>query len=775
MSGANIIKKKQNNWTKSFQLLEDFREKTLESKEGIPEKQTIKIKEKAIEILNKCPNPKSNKKKQEVGLVMGDVQSGKTLSFTSLAVSALENGYEIVILLAGTKQNLWDQNHNRIKDCLYYSRQYAISKNDNALSAQSIKAILNNSLNRHLIITSMKNTNGLNRLKKTIQDLIKIHPLKSIMIIDDEADQASMNTKDSENDPNKTINDPCYQTSSTYQALYDLQSQTTDIVSYIQYTATPQGPIFIALNNILSPSFVVMLESGDGYVGSQEFFVDNSKQYLELIKNIEIISPSEYNIQYSKGLTNTQKKKLKSNLEKQQLNKLIKNVPPPSLTMALIDYFIGVADAYVKNDGAPTDRKETRSMLIHPHSNTISHDLFYKYVSDIIQNNFKPSLSTKCSKFKKELNIRYNDFAKNNPGLSKFSEIYKFMSDVVKDTRIIIANSTINRITGVENVSAIDFEDYYNVIVIGGNTLDRGFTIEGLTVTYMPRSIGGGNSDTIQQRCRFFGYKKKYLDLCKIWLPAESKSAYIDYHKHEIDLKKRIADFYQKNPGGDFKQFNREVLLSDQLKLSRSNIFADEYKRYKINEGSKEWSDFHVLDKEMKMNLKLVDKLVSHCSNIGLTYLNSSEKFTPNQKHVSGDFKLDKNIKSFIVDYEVKSNSNKITQPYIQQKLLGETEICLVFISSNEKGVSTIVKGAKKTIRERTWDRKDNKYQLPMGESTKFKVDRTQYPGDREYKNKDLWTIQIHRFLDKESLKKACGLYIIPPENSPKKSIISKV
>jgi len=178
MSGANIIKKKQNNWTKSFQLLEDFREKTLESKEGIPEKQTIKIKEKAIEILNKCPNPKSNKKKQEVGLVMGDVQSGKTLSFTSLAVSALENGYEIVILLAGTKQNLWDQNHNRIKDCLYYSRQYAISKNDNALSATSIKAILNNSLNRHLIITSMKNTNGLNRLKKTIQDLIKIHPLK---------------------------------------------------------------------------------------------------------------------------------------------------------------------------------------------------------------------------------------------------------------------------------------------------------------------------------------------------------------------------------------------------------------------------------------------------------------------------------------------------------------------------------------------------------------------------------------------------------------------
>ena len=72
--------------------------------------------------------------------------------------------------------------------------------------------------------------------------------------------------------------------------------------------------------------------------------------------------------------------------------------------------------------------------------------------------------------------------------------------------------------------------------------MDRGFTVEGLTVTYMPRSVGVGNADTIQQRARFFGYKQSYLGYCRVYLDEDARDAYIDYVEHEEDMRRRLAE-----------------------------------------------------------------------------------------------------------------------------------------------------------------------------------------------------------------------------------------
>jgi len=78
-----------------------------------------------------------------------------------------------------------------------------------------------------------------------------------------------------------------------------------------------------------------------------------------------------------------------------------------------------------------------------------------------------------------------------------------------------------------------DWKDTYPWILVGGQAMDRGFTVEGLTITYMPREMGLGNADTIQQCARFLGYKGKYLGYCRVFLESSVRDAFVFYVQHE--------------------------------------------------------------------------------------------------------------------------------------------------------------------------------------------------------------------------------------------------
>ena len=75
--------------------------------------------------------------------------------------------------------------------------------------------------------------------------------------------------------------------------------------------------------------------------------------------------------------------------------------------------------------------------------------------------------------------------------------------------------------------------------------MDRGFTVEGLTVTYMPRGLGVGNADTVQQRARFLGYKGDYLGLCRIFVGPDVRMAFSSYVEHEEDIHHELSQFSQ--------------------------------------------------------------------------------------------------------------------------------------------------------------------------------------------------------------------------------------
>jgi hypothetical protein len=110
--------------------------------------------------------------------------------------------------------------------------------------------------------------------------------------------------------------------------------------------------------------------------------------------------------------------------------------------------------------------------------------------------------------------------------------------------------------------------------------MDRGFTVEGLTVTYMPRSPGVGNADTIQQRARFFGYKRRYLGYCRIYLENDARTAFVQYVEHEEEIRAQLQDV--SISGRSLRDWKRAFVLSPDLKPCRNNVIQYDYARVAI-------------------------------------------------------------------------------------------------------------------------------------------------------------------------------------------------
>ena len=113
--------------------------------------------------------------------------------------------------------------------------------------------------------------------------------------------------------------------------------------------------------------------------------------------------------------------------------------------------------------------------------------------------------------------------------------------------------------------------------------MDRGFTIEGLTVTYMPRHSGVGNADTLQQRGRFFGYKRSYLGFCRIYLEQQVLTAFEEYVVHEEEMRRQLKDV--RDRGQSLSEWKRAFILSPALRPCRANVIRYDYARGRFSDS----------------------------------------------------------------------------------------------------------------------------------------------------------------------------------------------
>ena len=258
---------------KFFEAFLDSQRQSDSKPKGLSAEAIVRFREETFDVLSHCNPHNAVQSAETTHLVVGYVQSGKTMSFTGLTALAKDNGYRIIIYLAGTKNNLLDQTSKRLRKDLIgpdgkFNNYYNIHPNPTTADVDDIIGNLE-SINKPIVlIPILKHYDHILKVRDVLNDdeLKGIMQDETIIIIDDEADQASLNSYGRKN--SKYEED---EKSRTYDAILRLRADLPGN-TYVQYTATPQANILISMQDMLSPRSHTLLTPGEGYVGGKLFF-----------------------------------------------------------------------------------------------------------------------------------------------------------------------------------------------------------------------------------------------------------------------------------------------------------------------------------------------------------------------------------------------------------------------------------------------------------------------------------------------------------------------
>lgn len=699
----------------------------------VPPESQKEIADSSVSILGKGVSPSLDRGEQ-TGLVVGYVQSGKTMSFETVAALANDNGFKIVIVIAGTSTALLEQSSGRLQSDLGLSDSKLIRKwvmltnpsdyDDIKLIQGSLESWKNPSFRKTVIITVLKHHKRLSDLTEVLK---KIELANSpVLIIDDEADQASLNTEIDQ-----------IEGSATYRRIMELRDILTHY-TYLQYTATPQAPLLMNIIDSLSPNFVEVLDPGENYAGGLDFFSDNSK-LVKIIPSEDIPSKN---------------------------NDIIG--PPESLFHALRIFFVGVAVGLIS-----TGDVGNRSMLVHPSHLRAYHQTYYNWVVSIFES-WKQILedigSMDYDELIDEFKDSYHELSKTvSQNLPDFSKIVEYLPVAFESSNVIEVNARSGR------TPQINWRNSYGWILVGGQAMDRGFTVEGLTVTYMPRGIGAGHADTLQQRARFFGYKKDYLGFCRIFIDDRSLRAFENYVEHEEDIRGQLQTIaLQNTPLNDWK---RIFILSPDLKPCRNQVLKYGYSR---SEFSAEWiapRSIYTSEDIIKSNQMTVKSLRS---KLEFHENKGSEKRTKSQRHlVCKNVSLQMAIDELLLNLRISGTADSERNTGMLLQLSNavqedQSELCDVYIMSpNDRRVRSIDSSEELSIdaRGKITELFQGAHPVsPLNERGKI------YPGDRLIKQEDRVTIQIHELdimKDKELVAKGVPVIAVwMPERLAQSRII---
>lgn len=518
-------------------------------------------------IMDDLGNPKSDKQFQRRGLLLGDVQSGKTATYTAICNKAADIGYRVIIVLTGLTENLRVQTQERLDtEFVGLDSKHTLDKKaDSAMRNVPVgvgkeppfgtdKRITRFTSVTYDFKTNIVQSNGLNLndLKGTALFVVKknksiLSNLKNwltkdedmidlpMLLIDDEADNASVNTNSEEKDPtaiNAAIN-----------AILRSFRQAT----YLGITATPFANIFIdpdiaedgAAKDLFPKDFLTLLPSPSNYIGADKLFgngnVDDRAERTEgeyAGAIIPIFNEEQEGFYYFK--------------HKKTLAEELPGIPP-SLKEA-IRYFILISAI----SDTRYDNKEHRSMMVNVSRFTDVHTVTVDYITEVVEQiksdleNYAQLSIDKAMKIQNIalLKATWDRFSLNNVSDVGWENLLKkFLFKAVR--RIDVRE--VNRNTGAKSL------DYYNyngtgmrVIAVGGDSMSRGLTLEGLSVTYFYRNTM--MYDTLLQMGRWFGYRPNYDDLFKIWMGEDA----IDWFAYITDAFNELKE--------DLRTMNRQNL-----------------------------------------------------------------------------------------------------------------------------------------------------------------------------------------------------------------------
>jgi hypothetical protein len=514
-----------------------------------------KVLSESLRILGRCTDPTEPLGSRSV-LVVGEVQSGKTLSFTTVMSLARENGFPLVVVLAGTKKNLHKQTTSRLEGdfasdggapqwlVLPSPRNTDLPQVLHALTGWNDPAIPAQ-YRCTVALVALKTPAGISRVTAMLQKLEEsLGRSIPTLVVDDEADQASINVAQT----------PGSQ-SSTYAAISQLRSSLVNH-SLLMYTATPQAPLLLDLVDHLSPDSVVVLRSGDTYVGGDRLFMERNSRFYREIPDSEIAGattpgPGEQ--------------------------------PPRSLLQSLAYFLVALSVAQVRENPRPL------SMLIHPDTTKSVHATYQTWVNSILSHwkqalddpegraeLIQAYLASAISEIETTVDLARIGLGATEPLENEIAKLVRYWIPLV---RVALVNSE----SASQEIQPHHWKEHPGWILIGGAKLDRGFTIENLAVTYMPRGIGIGNIDTIQQRGRFFGHKARYRDLLRGWLNSDTRTAFVQIVETDKEMRDDLARYDES--GAPLSEWRRSLILGPGLRATRSAAISMAHAGMQLNGG----------------------------------------------------------------------------------------------------------------------------------------------------------------------------------------------
>ena len=564
------------------------------------------------EILDYCGDPKDCNHWSRRGMVMGHVQSGKTTNYTALICKAADAGYRIIILLAGLSNLLRSQTQRRLDETFIGKRSifypdpirtklgiqgyaaevrvpiYGTTRDQdfNRVVAQSYGVRLA-STNEPTLFVTKKHKGTLENLRDWIMDQNagELVP-EPLLLIDDEADNASINTS---SNPNRST-----AINSVIREILQLFSRS----SYVGYTATPFANIFIEPNSndemlgdeLFPRNFIKALDAPSNYVGASRVFSNNGdlrgmvKVIDDFSHSIPLVQPNERKSEYPIGDI------------------------PLSLKEALRVFLLALSVRHLRGDG----NKHCTMMINVSRFNEVQDrvaGIVYGYLEHL-----KNSVAVNARSEHRESDARIvelmADFVSEFGGLEfDVEDVLGVMHEAIRAVRVV----TVNMRGG-----SLDYEQNgvngLHVIAVGGFALSRGLTLEGLTVSYIVRNASA--SDTLMQMARWFGYRHGYMDLCRLYLPESSLDHYDQIHiaMEELSGEIRTMEALERTP----QDFGLKVRQSPtSIRITAANKMRSASEIQLAQDYSGRHVEGHALFNDQRINSKHLDLIRCFMLNLG--------------------------------------------------------------------------------------------------------------------------------------------------------------
>lgn len=584
------------------------------------------------DILDRLMRPDSNIPFDKRGLIVGHVQSGKTGNYIGLMCKAADAGYKLIIVLAGIHNSLRSQTQLRIDEgFLGFDTQLARSItqttdrigvgriNPNLVAHSLTTNEINGDFNRKasetsgislggndpIILVIKKNASVMKNLLgwlasrgKTMEDGKKQIKNLPLLVIDDEADNASINiSKNYVSGINACI-----------RSMLKLFEQSV----YIGYTATPYANIFIKQytdddvkgldynihniplslgKDIFPKNFIINIPAPSNYIGPEKIFGVESLENID--REIHPLNLFRIVDDYSTYIPEGHKK---GEPKPENLSDL-----PPSLHEAIKCFFLSCAARRARGQ-----ENDHNSMLIH-----VTRFIDWQdRIATLVENEVKAyarliefgdiEFLSELGKLWKDNFVEVTKGVIENPSVNDPSIIEMSWADIEHHLYAAVAKIEVRAVHGDTNINRLEHKnirplDYYDhrktglsVIAVGGNKLSRGLTLEGLTISYFLRA--SKMYDTLMQMGRWFGYRPGYLDLCRLYTSEELVKWYqhITVATEEMraefdrmgDLDKTPADYGLKvrtHPGSLVITAANKFRYKKIMTLSLSGVLEETY------------------------------------------------------------------------------------------------------------------------------------------------------------------------------------------------------